>query len=163
MEKAYRIKDRLQLHSRILHCKREQLWLFLECIACTGLLFSVCFNNNVWPDEAFSFDMAAHYSVMDIIIRTAGDVHPPFYYLLAHMFVILFGKKLIVLKAVSVLAAAGCMLLSATVVYRRFGLKTAAAMIFLSAFAPQMAFFGVQLRMYSWAAFFCLWNWSICL
>lgn len=146
----------LQWEKDELKFKREKVLLFVEGILSSILLISVCFNNNIWWDEAYTYDMAVNYGWKEIIMRTARDVHPPLYYFLVKLAVILFGNKLFVLKMVSVSACIAIMALGMTKVYKRFGYKTSCLLLFLSCFAPQMAVYGVQLRMYSWASFFVL-------
>lgn len=146
----------LQWEKNELKFKREKILLLMEGILCSILLISVCFNNNIWWDEAYTYDMAVNYGWKEIITRTARDVHPPLYYFLVKLAVILFGNKLFVLKMVSVSACIAIMTLGMTKIYKRFGYKTSCLLLFLSCFAPQMAVYGVQLRMYSWASFFVL-------
>ncbi len=146
----------MQWNQKELNLKGERLLLFIESVLCLVLLVSVCFNNNVWWDEAYSYDLVSHNTFWGICVGTAIDVHPPLYYLLAKAVTLLFGNSLFVFKMTSIAANVAIMALGMTKVYRRFGLKTSAIFIFLSCFAPQMAFYAVQLRMYSWASFFVL-------
>ena len=47
-------------------------------------------SESIWLDEAFSIQLAK-YDPVEIIRKTARDVHPPLYYLLLHFWINLFG------------------------------------------------------------------------
>jgi mannosyltransferase len=47
---------------------------------------------SIWQDEGFSIKVA-HMSISQLIVTSAGDVHPPFYYLLLHYWIALFGDS----------------------------------------------------------------------
>lgn len=146
----------LQWEKDELKFKREKVLLFIEGILCVILLVSLCFNNNVWWDEASTIDLVINNTWKEILLYTAKDVHPPLYYFAAKAAVIIFGNSLFVIKMVSVFANIAMIVLGITKIYKRFGLKAASLFIFLSCFAPQMAVHGVMVRMYSWATFFIL-------
>ena len=146
----------LQWEKEELKFRWEKVLLFAEGILCAVLLISVCFNNNVWWDEASTIDLVINNTWKEILLYTAKDVHPPLYYFMVKLTTIIFGNSLFVIKMVSVFANIAMMVLGITKIYKRFGLKTASLFIFLSCFAPQMAAHGVMVRMYSWASFFVL-------
>jgi len=145
----------LQLDKDELQVKESNWILVIEVITCTVLLALLCFNNNIWWDEAYTYDIVVNNDISNMIMMTAIDVHPPLYYLMVKV-VSLLGVALWKLKFLSVAACVCSMLLIATKVQKRFGIKTAIILIFVVAFGPQMSVFNVQLRMYSWAAFFSL-------
>lgn len=146
----------LQWNEKKLSFKGEKILLFIESALCIILLISVCFNNNVWWDEASTYMMVTNDTWMEILLYTARDVHPPLYYSLAKLAVVIFGNRLFVLKMVSVSANVAIMVLGMTKIHKRFGFKTTCMFLFLSCFAPQMAIHSVMVRMYSWASFFVL-------
>ena len=146
----------MQWNKEKLNLKYEKLIVAIEIILCTLVMLSVCFNNNIWWDEAYTYDIVLNNSMAEMIKTTALDVHPPLYYLILQVITGVFGDGLFVFKCVSILAAVFSMILGGTVIRKRWGIKTSVLFIFFAGFAPQMLFFNVQLRMYSWAAFFLL-------
>ncbi len=127
-------------------------------LAAAALLFlicylSLCFNNNIWTDEAFTIELL-HADFAGIIHGTASDVHPPLYYLIAKCFVLVFGSSLLSLKIVSIIPMLLCMTWGAAVIWKRFGFHAALAFDFLLGVIPCTMEYAVQVRMYSWAIFF---------
>lgn len=123
-----------------------------------GLLFflvylSLCFNNNVWTDEAFTIDLLKS-DFAGIIQGTASDVHPPLYYLIAKCFTLLFGSSLVSLKLVSIVPMILCMTWGAFIVRKHFGFRAAVLFDVFLGVIPCTMEYAVQIRMYSWAIFF---------
>lgn len=114
---------------------------------------SLCFNNNIWTDEAFTIELL-HSDFAGILKGTASDVHPPLYYLIAKCFTLAFGDSLLCLKLVSILPMFLCMSWGALIVRRRFGLRAAVLYSILLGVIPCTMEYAVQVRMYSWAIFF---------
>ena len=84
------------------------------------LYLSLCFNDNVWTDEAFTIDLLKQ-DFGGILFGTASDVHPPLYYLIAKCFTFLWGSSLLSLKLVSILPILLCMSWGTFLARRRFG------------------------------------------
>lgn len=127
-------------------------------LAASALLFflaylSLCFNDNVWTDEAFTIDLL-QWDFAGIIHGTASDVHPPLYYLIAKCFTLVFGSSLLSLKLVSIIPMLLCMTCGACIVWKRFGWKAALLFNLLLGVIPCTMEYAVQIRMYSWAIFF---------
>ena len=127
-------------------------------LAAVALLFflvylSLCFNNNVWTDEAFTIELLQS-DFAGIIHGTASDVHPPLYYLIAKCFTLVFGSSLLSLKLVSIVPMILCMTWGAAIVKKRFGFRTALLFTCFLGVIPCTMEYAVQIRMYSWAIFF---------
>ncbi len=127
-------------------------------LAVSAILFflvyvSLCFNDNVWTDEAFTIDLLK-LDFAGILHGTASDVHPPLYYLIAKCFVLVFGDSLLSLKMVSILPMMLCMTWGAFLVWKRFDFHTALCFQVLLGAIPCTMEYAVQIRMYSWAIFF---------
>lgn len=127
-------------------------------LAAVALLFflvylSLCFNNNVWTDEAFTIELLQS-DFAGIIHGTASDVHPPLYYLIAKCFTLVFGSSLLSLKLVSIVPMILCMTWGAAIVKKRFGFRTALLFTCFFGVIPCTMEYAVQIRMYSWAIFF---------
>ncbi len=114
---------------------------------------SLCFNNNIWTDEAFTIELL-HSDFAGILKGTASDVHPPLYYLIAKCVTLVFGDSLLCLKLVSILPMFLCMSWGALIVRKRFGFRAAVLYPVLLGVIPCTMEYAVQVRMYSWAIFF---------
>ena len=124
---------------------------------------SLCFNNNIWTDEAFTVELLQS-DFRGILHGTASDVHPPLYYLIAKCFTLVFGSSLLSLKVVSIVPMALCMTWGAGIVWKRFGFHAALLFNLLLGVIPCTMEYAVQVRMYSWAIFFvtfmALWSYE---
>lgn len=129
------------------------LWLL---IAGFGVVYlSLCFNHNVWTDEAFTIELLKDYkSFGEIAAYTARDVHPPLYYWILHPFAQLFGVHLFLLKVLSIVPMLLTMLFGITFVRPRFGFKSSLLYILMTGVIPCSMEYAVQVRMYSWALLF---------
>ncbi|WWR15483.1 glycosyltransferase family 39 protein [Lachnospiraceae bacterium JLR.KK008] len=114
---------------------------------------SLCFNNNIWTDEAFTIELLKS-DVAGILHGTASDVHPPLYYLIAKCFTGMFGSSLLSLKLVSIIPMLLCMTWGAGVVWKQFGFHAALLFQLFLGVIPCTMEYAVQVRMYSWAIFF---------
>lgn len=85
---------------------------------------------------------------------TAADVHPPLYYMLVMGAMKVFGQNIFVGKMVSAAAAAATGILGITLVRKRWGVKSAVPFLLAAGLGPQLIFYNVDLRMYSWLIFF---------
>ena len=63
------------------------IWMIAACMGIAYLL--LCFNHNVWADEAYTLAMIKN-DYAGIIGKTAVDVHPPLYYFIAKTAALLF-------------------------------------------------------------------------
>jgi len=123
----------------------------------TGLYVSLIFNKNIWTDEAFTIELVRENNFWGIIKGTANDVHPPLYYLIVKVFVMLFGDQFYIYKVVSVIPMMLTMLLAVFYVKPWWGTRTAVIYTVLLNAIPCVMEYGVQIRMYAWALFFVTW------
>jgi len=131
--------------------KKYGVWILILLFGVIGI--SLCFNNNIWTDEAFTMQLIRS-NLPDIIYGTAIDVHPPLYYIIAKAARVIFGEGLFVQKVTTIVPVIILMIFSFFKVTRLFGSK--ANLIFTSfliAF-PAMLEYAVQVRMYTWALLF---------
>lgn len=136
--------------------KQKEYGLLWLLIAGFGVVYlSLCFNNNVWTDEAFTIELLKEYrSFWEIAAYTARDVHPPLYYWILHPFAQIFGVHLLLLKVLSIVPMLLTMVFGITFVRPRFGFKSSILYILMTAVIPCSMEYAVQVRMYSWALFF---------
>lgn len=118
------------------------------------------FSSDIWYDELFTMGLA-NQSFGELVSITARDVHPPLYYLIVKLFLIISGtaggsitEQVAVAKLVSVLPFFLCSVYAAAKVRKYFGMLTAGLFNFLLLTMPQMADYTVEVRMYGYAVFF---------
>lgn len=136
--------------------ENKQIWVLAGVVFGFGMVYlSLCFNNNIWTDEAFTIDLLKHCdTVKEVCLFTAGDVHPPLYYIILLPFKNLFGINLLMFKVLSIIPMLLTMGLGAYYVCKHFGFKTALLYILLLGTIPVTMEYAVQVRMYSWALLF---------
>ena len=74
-------------------------------------------KSNIWHDEGFTMMLIKH-DIVDIIARTARDVHPPLYYILTHWWSSLLGDSEFAIRSFSLLCGIGIVILSYFIVKR---------------------------------------------
>lgn len=131
--------------------------LLLVTLGMTGLYVSLCFNNNVWTDEAYTMRLIQK-DFAGIIQGTAGDVHPPLYYFLAKLAALLFPTReyrLLVQKLVTILPTVLTLYLGGVWLYKKTG-KVLSGLLYMGSlgFLVCSMEYAVQVRMYSWALLF---------
>lgn len=135
--------------------KSKILFLSVIVIAVTGLYVSLCFNQNIWTDEAFTIDLLnRRHTFGEIAAYTATDVHPPLYYFILKCFVAVFGVHFFLVKLLSVVPMVLLFVLGVTYVRKRFGARTACLFLLLTAAIPCTMEYAVQMRMYAWCMLF---------
>lgn len=116
---------------------------------------SLIWNQNVWLDEAFTASLI-RTDMAGVLQRSMEDTLPPLYNILLKLFTGVFGYTIQVMKITSIIPMALSMVLGATAVRKRFGTVVSALFITALFAMPQMLFYGVEIRMYSWGFFFAL-------
>ena len=128
--------------------------LFLTLIILAGAILRLIYlaHHNFWFDEAFSY-FVAKQRLKDIILATAADSHPPFYYFLLHFWQKL-GSSEIFLRLLSVifgvLQIPAIYFLGKNLFNKRVGLVTA----LISALSPLLIYYSTESRMYILTVFF---------
>ena len=113
-----------------------------------AVYFSLVWNNNVWMDEAFTASLV-HTDFAGVITRSMEDTLPPLYNIILWLTTSLFGYTIPVMKITSVIPMILTLLIGATVVRKRFGVRTALLFMTCITFMPLMLYYGVEIRMYS--------------
>ena len=125
-----------------------------EILGITALLVYLCRNRAVDWDEAYTYGMVTKNSFAGMLRQTAGDIHPPLYYVYVKLVTLLFGTDLLVFKLCSVFCTVWVMLLGVTLVRKRWGNRAAFLFIMTVGLGPQFVFYAVYVRMYSMELFF---------
>lgn len=110
-------------------------------------------NQSFWRDEAFSALLAAK-PITEIIQLTRGDASPPFYYMLLHVWIQIFGSNEIALRSLSFAFHIGTVLfiffIARKLIPSLWAQTALASAVLLNPFLLQYAF---EVRMYSFVAF----------
>jgi mannosyltransferase len=110
-------------------------------------------KSSIWHDEGYTMWLLG-YNVKDILLRTARDVHPPGYYLIAKPWVALFGNSVFSIRFLSLLFSVGIIYLIYRIIDKLWDKKAAYWSAMFVAFSPFLIRFGQEARMYGVVAFF---------
>ncbi len=111
-------------------------------------------TQSLWRDEAFSVLMALR--PVSFIVAQAG-FEPPFYYLLLHFWIKLFGTSEIALRSLSLVAftgAAAIVVVWAEKLFRKHWLSWWLPLFFF--FNPMLLYYGMEGRTYGWYILFAV-------
>lgn len=127
----------------------------LAALTLSVILFNLvaAFHGNIWFDESYSMALASH-TLPEIIAIGATDVHPVLYYVMLRIIYLVFGPSVLAMRLFSVCGMVACVLLGWGVVRKDYGNVAAALFVALVSISPWAAAEAVDIRMYSWAAFF---------
>jgi len=128
------------------------LWIALLAISII-LTFLNISADALWYDESYSVATVTH-PLRDILALVATDSHPPLYYILLRVAVVLFGNSLVVIRGLSALASIGTVVLAFVFLRKRWGSPAALAFGFLFIVTPMAIGAAQEARMYSLASFF---------
>ena len=112
--------------------------------------FARCFDNVLWGDEAFSAYLARS-SFQDIVQITAKDVHPPLYYFMTKIFVMIFGESGFILHFVSFIPYLAIIIISCTLIRKKYGRMSSLLLCLLMTMSPLFVQYNIEVRMYSLA------------
>lgn len=112
------------------------------------------FSKSIIMDEAYSINLVRG-TVSEIILGTAGDVHPPLYYLILKLSSVFGGESLLKYRFLTQLATyLNLLWLGATVIRKRWGSKVSLFYLLWFGLACCTLEVNALVRMYSWGAFF---------
>ncbi len=112
-----------------------------------------CFQNCLWFDDAYTVGLMSH-GFFGVIKWAAFDVHPHLYYIMLKLFTMIFGSSLYVMRLFSVLGAVLFASLGFTHFRRDFGKNVGFWFSFCAVFSASTLNYALQIRMYTWAAYF---------
>ena len=105
-------------------------------------------SESIWLDEAFSIRLAK-CDPLEIIRKTAGDVHPPLYYLLLHSWIDLFGESEFSVRFLSLLFGFFTLCMFYRVGAQLFNRETGIASALILAVSEFHIYYSQEARMYS--------------
>lgn len=131
---------------------KTQLWIY-PLIAGFILRFYRLTSSSIWHDEGYTMWLI-RYDFLDVLHRTARDVHPPAYYLIAKPWTLVFGSSVFSIRLLSLLFSIGIIYLTYLIVKEVFNKNAAFWSSLFVALSPFMVRFGQEARMYGVVAFF---------
>jgi uncharacterized membrane protein len=103
----------------------------------------------IWCDEASSI-ITSQYPLPDLWFHAAHDVHPPFYYVLLHLWMAMFGDGLFSIRLLSAIPGIATVLVGMLLVRQLASPSTALLAGLLMALFPFAVRYSQEVRMYSW-------------
>ena len=129
--------------------------LFIYTAALLLLLLTRCFNNNFWCDECLTIRLL-DFDFATMLKEETLDMHPPLYHIIFYVTCKIFGCTPFVYHIVSYIPYVLAIILTLTVLRKRFGIKFAFIMVtFLSVLFTSFNFVQ-EVRMYEWGMLFVL-------
>jgi hypothetical protein len=104
----------------------------------------------LWWDEGWTLYFATA-DIPTMIARTAIDIHPPFYYLILHLWTLVAGSSAISVRLFSVLLGVVSIPLIFVVGRRLFGVRVGIMAALAMALAPLQIYYSQEARMYALA------------
>ena len=129
--------------------------LFIYTAILLLLLFTRCFNNNFWCDEAYTIRLL-NYDFITMIDEETRDMHPPLYHIIFYLSCKIFGSTPFVFHIVSYVPYLLAILLTITVLKKRFGTNFSLIMVTFLSLLFSSFYFVQEVRMYEWGMFFIL-------
>lgn len=112
-------------------------------------------HRTMWGDEPYTMSLIK-FSVSSICNITASDVHPPLYYLMLKAFTIVFGNSVFAARVFSNIGFFLILLCGLFPIRKLFGNNVSFVFILILTILPVSQFMAINIRMYSWVAFFIL-------
>ena len=112
-------------------------------------------NESLWYDEAFSLGISK-FPVEKIISSTSQDVHPPFYYILLHYWINVFGDNDFALKLMSIFFSIISIIVVYIFVQRIYNFRVAVIASLLLSFSRLDIYYSREVRMYTLIALLTL-------
>ena len=129
----------------------------VAAIYCLVRAFLLTFSTDIWYDELFSMEFAKR-PFGELISLTSKDVHPPLYYMIVRVFLILGSSVGLPIetsgKIASILPFLLLFIYAVTVIRKNHGMLASGLFCFASVTMPGLPEYTTEIRMYSWALFF---------
>ena len=130
----------------------KYIWVIPVVIGFALRLWDIT-KSSIWHDEGYTMWLL-RYNIPEIIARTARDVHPPGYYLIAKPWVGLFGNSVLSIRFLSLIFSVGIIYLTFKIVELIWDKRAAYWASLFVAFSPFLIKFAQEARMYGVVAFF---------
>ncbi len=128
------------------------LWVAVLVIAVFMTFFGIS-GDALWYDESYSVATVGH-PMGEMLALVSTDSHPPLYYILLRIAVVVFGNSLVVVRGLSALSTVGIVALAYFLLRRRWGSPASLAYAVLFLATPMAIGAAQEARMYALASFF---------
>lgn len=135
--------------------KWSRVLLWGSIFVSTLILLSLCFNEGLDYDEAYSYRTVHDNSITGIwnVILQAKDTDIPLWYCSLKVWSWFFGESFFAYKMFSLAGTVATMVLGSTLIRRIWGNKTALLFILSVSLSPALMHISVNIRMYTWTIF----------
>jgi len=145
--------------SNLIYSFIEKHWILsftaVMLLALSARLISLT-KSSIWHDEGFSI-MLALRSPLDVWAGSARDVHPPLYYELLHTWTSIFGKSVLAIRSMSLVAGVLIVALGYQIIYMISKKRNVALLTgLLLALNPFLIRYSQETRMYGVLGVFLL-------
>jgi len=127
-------------------------WLTLVTFLAFALRITRLEFQPLWWDEGWTIYFATS-DIPSMVARTAVDIHPPFYYLLLHLWILLLGSSPFAIRLFSLLVGVLSTPLIFLVARRLFNPRVALLAAFVWAADPFPIYYSQEARMYALVTF----------
>jgi len=141
------VKDKVRFALLFLFPMHHTRQLIFILIVATCFRFYNLNGQSLWSDEGNSVAMTA-YTFSEIVQRTAYDIHPPLYYWLLKMWVMVFGTTEIALRSLSAFLGVVLVYLTYLLGQHLFTRRVGIIAAFISACLPLQIYYAQEVRMY---------------
>ncbi|MDR2831100.1 MAG: glycosyltransferase family 39 protein [Methanobrevibacter sp.] len=139
--------------------------LYVLAIILLIVMVSLGLNNALSADEGYTFHLIS-MSFKDVVLSTAGDVHPPLYYIILKFIMDLFSPEnsfnIIDGKLFSLVPLILLICFSLTKIKKDFGWLISGIFTFCIVTMPRMMFYSIEARMYSLSILFVTLSFYYC-
>ncbi len=134
----------------------KEYFLHISVLIIGAIVFAGgCFQNSLWFDDAYTVGLVSN-DFFDVIKWATFDVHPHLYYVMLKLFTMVFGNSLPVMRLFSAIGAILFASLGLTHIRRDFGKEIGFWFSFVAVFTASTLNYALQIRMYTWAAYFVM-------
>lgn len=127
------------------------VWLIPILLLATHVRLIYVTKADIWHDEGYTAAIIQQ-PINDIIAITTTDVHPPLYYLLMHIWQLIFGNLAAALRGFSVVCGVATIALLFFLLQKLFSKRIAIFGGVLAALGPFLVRYSDEARMYALAA-----------
>lgn len=125
---------------------REKLFLLLIFLFCLSLRLILITQKNLWFDEVFSWHLSTG-SFLDITWGTSADIHPPLYYYLLKLWIMLFGDSVFALRLLSAMLSSVTVFFIYPIARKVLGKKESFIVLILYSLSPLNLYYSQEVRM----------------
>ena len=151
----YVIRFHLSVNCKFKKLEIRNYILYFYTLSLFALNFIRIFDNAFWGDEGYTIKLAK-MGVERMINTTAGDVHPPLYYLFTQLLYHFGGNHGYTYHLSGLIPYAVILIIACTAVNKYFGKIPAFVLVTMSSIMKNAVVNNVEVRMYSLAAMFVL-------